>query len=328
MSIKKIIAFLMAVLFLIACLIGCSRANGNVKRQNASVAIITKGSNSDFWDDVKNGAFSAGTEYNLAVTFEGPESEEDYEAQNQMIENAVSRGVSVIILSAIDYENNAAAAQKAVDNGIKLITVDSDVDVSAKELFIGTDNVSAGTKAGEQAINFCSDRDTINIGIVNYGENTENGKQRIKGFSEYIEKNEKAQIVATVNIESNIESATSGAKYLLEQHKDIDVLVGFNEWSTLGVGCAIKELGLKDEVYGIGFDSNVSCVGMLETGEIDTLIVQNPFSMGYLSVSKAAEILSGNKTQSVIETDTYVVTRENMFSPDVQKILFSFSENN
>ena len=29
----------------------------------------------------------------------------------------------------------------------------------------------------------------------------------------------------------------------------------------------------------------------LESGEIDTLIVQNPFSMGYTSVSKASEIL-------------------------------------
>ena len=68
---------------------------------------------------------------------------------------------------------------------------------------------------------------------------------------------------------------------------------------------------------------------MLETGEIDALIVQNPFSMGYLSVSKASEILSGKKeNESVINTDTYVVNRKNMFSPSVQKILFSFDDDN
>lgn len=327
MNIKKTLVAFAVVLSLVFCFVGCTGAN--LSSKSKTVAVITKGSDSDFWNDVKNGAFSAATEYNIDITFEGPDSEEDYESQNKMIENAVSKNVGAIVLSAIDYEKNAPAVQKAIDKGIKVITVDSDVDADGKELFIGTDNVSAGKKAAEQAIELCKNKKSVNIGIVNYGENTENGKQRLKGFTDYIEKVKNAKVVASVNVESNAESATLGAKQLIEENKGINVLIGFNEWSTLGVGCAIKDLNLKDEVFGIGFDSNVNCVGMLETGEIDTLIVQNPFSMGYLSVSKAAELLLGNaKTDGVIETDTYVVNRKNMFSPDVQKILFSFNNEN
>ena len=327
MNIKKTLVAFAVVLSLVFCFAGCT--GGNLSPKTKTVAVITKGSDSDFWNDVKNGAFSAATEYNIDITFEGPDSEEDYESQNKMIENAVSKNVGAIVLSAIDYEKNAPAVQKAIDKGIKVITVDSDVDADGKELFIGTDNVSAGKKAAEQAIELCKNKKSVNIGIVNYGENTENGKQRLKGFTDYIDKVKNAKVVASVNVESNAESATLGAKQLIEENKGINVLIGFNEWSTLGVGYAIKELNLKDEVFGIGFDSNVNCVGMLETGEIDTLIVQNPFSMGYLSVSKAAELLLGNaKTDGVIETDTYVVNRKNMFSPDVQKILFSFNNEN
>ena len=327
MNIKKTLVAFAVVLSLVFCFAGCT--GGNLSPKTKTVAVITKGSDSDFWNDVKNGAFSAATEYNIDITFEGPDSEEDYESQNKMIENAVSKNVGAIVLSAIDYEKNAPAGQKAIDKGIKVITVDSDVDADGKELFIGTDNVSAGKKAAEQAIELCKNKKSVNIGIVNYGENTENGKQRLKGFTDYIDKVKNAKVVASVNVESNAESATLGAKQLIEENKGINVLIGFNEWSTLGVGYAIKELNLKDEVFGIGFDSNVNCVGMLETGEIDTLIVQNPFSMGYLSVSKAAELLLGNaKTDGVIETDTYVVNRKNMFSPDVQKILFSFNNEN
>lgn len=327
MNIKKTLVAFAVVLSLVFCFAGCT--GGNLSSKSKTVAVITKGSDSDFWNDVKNGAFSAATEYNIDITFEGPDSEEDYESQNKMIENAVSKNVGAIVLSAIDYEKNAPAVQKAIDKGIKVITVDSDVDADGKELFIGTDNVSAGKKAAEQAIELCKNKKAVNIGIVNYGENTENGKQRLKGFTDFIDKVKNAKVVASVNVESNAESATLGAKQLIEENNGINVLIGFNEWSTLGVGCAIKDLNLKDEVFGIGFDSNVNCVGMLETGEIDTLIVQNPFSMGYLSVSKAAELLLGNaKTDSVIETDTYVVNRKNMFSPDVQKILFSFNNEN
>ncbi len=327
MNIKKITALLTLLLFLIACLFGCAKAS-NINDKEKDVAIITKGSDSDFWNDMKSGALSGANEYNINVTVDGPENEEDYKAQNKMIESAINKNVGVIVLSAIDYEKNAKPVQKAIDKGIKIITVDSDVDVKGKELFIGTDNKSAGEKAAKQAIDFCKGQKSINIGIVNYGENTENGKGRLKGFTDYVNKTDNAKIVDTVNVESNTKSATLGAKKLLENNKDIDVLIGFNEWSTLGAGYAIKDLGLKDKVYCIGFDSNVNCVDMLESGEIDTLIVQNPFSMGYLSVSKAYEILSGKKQKdSIIETDTYVVTRENMFSPSVQKILFSFNEN-
>ena len=327
MNIKKTLVAFAVVLSLVFCFAGCT--GSNLPSKSKTVAVITKGSDSDFWNDVKNGAFSAATEYNIDITFEGPDSEEDYESQNKMIENAVSKNVGAIVLSAIDYEKNAPAVQKAIDKGIKVITVDSDVDADGKELFIGTDNVSAGKKAAEQAIELCKNEKSVNIGIVNYGKNTENGKQRLKGFTDYIDKVKNAKVVASVNVESNAESATLGAKQLIEKNKGINVLIGFNEWSTLGVGYAIKELNLKDEVFGIGFDSNVNCVGMLETGEIDTLIVQNPFSMGYLSVSKAAEFLLDNvKTDGVIETDTYVVNRKNMFSPDIQKILFSFSNEN
>lgn len=193
----------------------------------------------------EKGALSAATEFNIDITFEGPDNEEDYETQNRMIENAVSRNVGAIILSAIDYEKNAPAVRKAAEKGIKIITVDSDVDVADKELFIATDNYSAGLKTAQVAQKLCGEQESINIGIVNYGENTENGSKRLQGFQDEIKNIKNARIVAMVSVSSNTQSATAGARKLLEENPQINVLVGFNEWSTLGVGMAIKELGLK-----------------------------------------------------------------------------------
>lgn len=325
MNIKRSAALIMIAVLLLCGLSGCKDGRG-FDSDTPSVAIIIKGSESDFWNDVKKGALSAATEFNIDITFEGPDNEEDYETQNRMIENAVSRNVGAIILSAIDYEKNAPAVRKAAEKGIKIITVDSDVDVADKELFIATDNYSAGLKTAQVAQKLCGEQESINIGIVNYGENTENGSKRLQGFQDEIKNVKNARIVAMVSVSSNAQSATAGARKLLEENPQINVLVGFNEWSTLGVGMAIKELGLKEHVCAIGFDNNTECVGMLETGELDTLIVQNPFSMGYLAVMNAANILSGKKTESVIKTDVYVVDRSNMFSADVQKILFGFDK--
>ena len=75
----------------------------------------------------------------------------------------------------------------------------------------------------------------------------------------------------------------------------------------------------------VGFDSNITSVSMLETGEMDALIVQNPFAMGYLGVQKAAELISGEPTDgNTLYTTVTTVTKENLFDADIQKILFRF----
>ena len=220
---------------------GCA-GGSNLQPKNSDVAVIIKGSDSDFWNEVKSGAFSAATEYNIDITFEGPDNEEDYESQNKMIEKAVSKNVGAIVLSAIDYEKNASSVQKAIDKGIKVITVDSDVNVSGKELFIGTDNVSAGKKAAKRAVTLCENQKSVNIGIVNYGENTENGQQRLKGFKDYISKVEKmfegtkVKKVNTMNLEGKskrrglVVGKTAKSKkaivWLTEDSKDIEIFAG------------------------------------------------------------------------------------------------------
>ena len=63
---------------------------------------------------------------------------------------------------------------------------------------------------------------------------------------------------------------------------------------------------------------------MLETGEMDALIVQNPFAIGYLGVKNAAALADGKKTESVMYTETTIITKENLFDEDSQKVLFHF----
>lgn len=78
-------------------------------------------------------------------------------------------------------------------------------------------------------------------------------------------------------------------------------------------------------VRGVGFDSNVLSVSMLETGEMDALIVQNPFAIGYLSIQNAEALLSGRTVDTPeLYTAVTTVNRENLFDENVQKILFRF----
>ncbi len=320
---NKCVAALLALLRPCFPLAACRKSGETVTR----IAVIAKAVDSDFWHAVKSGVEAAATEYNVSVTFEGPENEGDFEAQNRLIADAVQSGADVIVLSAIDYDKNAAAVDAAVRSGTKVIAIDSGVNSSLVSQFIGTDNDEAGVAAARAAVDFTpANGAKIRIGLVNYMTNTANGQRREEGFRTYIAGIANAEIVATVTAESNEESATACAEELLRAHPEINVLVGFNEWMTLGVGNAIHALGCGDRVRGVGFDSNTRSVGQLESGEMDALIVQNPFAIGYLGVRNAALLASGDDIGSAeIATDMTTVTQSNMFDADIQKILFRYN---
>lgn len=322
MKLSRITALLVCV-SVVFSLFGCASTPTNEKKY---VAVIAKSVNSDFFQNMKNGVDSAATEYSVKVTFEGPENEEDYASQNRLIEKAVKNGADAILLSAIDYKKSDEAVNDAVKNGVKVITVDSGVSSELVSQFIGTDSRQAGDAAGKAAVSGFNKDAEIRIGIVNCTEATDNVKQREQGFREAVSGVSNAKIVAAVTAESNIESAKSGALKLMRENPQINVLVGFNEWLTLGVGEAIRELGAAQRVRAVGFDTNVVSVSMLETGEMDALIVQNPFAIGYLGVKNAATLINGEQLEErELYTSVTTVDKDNMFSDDVQKILFRFT---
>ena len=319
-KIKKILTLLLMGILLLMSMGGCGKDTETGKTQ---VAMIVKSTESAFWKSVFAGARAAATEYNLNVTFDGPASEEDYETQNEMVRQAMEDGVDVIIFSAVDYNANAEIIDQAAQRGIKIVVIDSDVNSSMVSCRIGTNNLQAGVKAAEAALAV----EELYIGIVNYDVNSANGQQRELGFRQTVEQDPRVKEITTINVLSTTEDARAGAKEMLLTDQRINVVVTFNEWTSLGVGWAIRDLDRGDRTQVVAFDSNVVSVGMLETGEVDALIVQNPYAMGYLGVETAANLLAGQTGgSSVIDTATTIVTRENMYERESQKILFSFEE--
>lgn len=326
---KKIWWLLLAGAVLLGCLACVVSYNKNtVKRVEVEssrpyVAVITKSTTSAFWKSVYAGANAACTEYNLTLTFEGPESEEDYETQNEMVDRAVENGAKVIVFSAVDFNANAEAIDRAARQGVKIVVIDSDVNSSQVSCRISTDNYQAGRMAAYAVLG--GEKPVQCVGIVNYDKNSANGQQREAGFREVLEGEEGITIVDTINVRSTTEDAKQGTMRLLEENPQIDALVTFNEWTSLGVGYAIQEMGLADSTRVVAFDSNVVSVGMLETGEVDALIVQNPYAMGYLGIEYAYNLIYGLPIENTeMDTATTLVTGENMYDPACQRALFSF----
>ena len=303
---------------------GCAAAAPTGARHR--VAIVAKSTRTEFWLSVFAGAQAAAAEYNVELDISGPETEEDYETQNRMVAEAVDAGAEALVFSAIDYENNAAAIDAAAAAGVRIVAIDSNVDSAAVQTYIGTDNYAAGQMAAQAALDAVDGE--LTVGIVNYDISSANGQERERGARDLFEASGRAQVAARINTLAEAGRAQADTEELLHAHPDINVLLAFNEPTSVGAAAAVAAQDLSDTVFLVGFDSNLATVEGLQNGSVDALIVQNPYAMGYLGVESAYRLLSGQggSLAPTVDTATSIVDLENLFTMDSQKALFAFEQ--
>lgn len=315
---RLLFLLLLASLLLSAC--GQAQERSSPYR----IYLISKSTSTEFWRSVFAGANAARAEYNVELIIRGPETEEDYLGQNMYIEEAIRNHADAIVFSAISYTENAPAIDAAAEAGIKIIVIDSDVNSSRVSARIGTDNIQAGRITAAAALD--TDEAHLSVGIVNFALVSRNGEEREIGLREELEKDSRVEQIYTVNSLTDHDAARMSAVSLLEEHPEINVLIGLNEPLGVGVAEASEELDLDSQVRVISFDSNIRCIDLLRSGAVSALIVQNPYAMGYLGVETAWKVLEGQsfRPDQLIDTATSIITRENMFTVEGQRILFSF----
>ena len=316
---------LAAVCVLISALLlgGCG---ATAATEQHTVALVAKSTQTEFWLSVFAGAEAAATEYNLKLTITGPETEEDYEAQNRMVADAVAAGAEALVFSAIDYENNASAIDDAARAGVKIVAIDSSVASEMVSTYIGTDNYAAGRMAAQAALERVEGE--LTVGIVNYDISSANGQEREHGAVDLLQESGRAEVAAVINTLAEAGQAKEDTEAMLAEHPEINVLLAFNEPTSVGAAEAVRALGLSESVFLVGFDSNVVTVDGLQEGSVDALVVQNPYAMGYLGVESAYKLLAGqgDSLEKTVDTSTQVVDRENIFTMDSQKALFAFEQ--
>ena len=319
---NRLLALALGLVLALTCLSACGTEQEAGQRHR--VALVAKSTQTEFWLSVFAGAQAAAAEYNMELTTMGPETEEDYETQNRMIAEVVESGAEALVFSAIDFTRNAAAVDAAGQAGVKVVSIDSGVDSDRVGTYIGTDNYAAGRMAAQAALEGVEGE--LVVGLVNYDESTANGQERERGVRDALAESGRARVAASVTTLVEAERARVDTADLLRNNPEINVVIAFNEPTSVGAARAVAGLRLADAVFLVGFDSNVATIDGLQEGYVDALIVQNPYAMGYLGVESAYRLLSGQggALETTVDTSTQIVNRGNLFSLDSQKALFAF----
>lgn len=316
-------AFILILSALLASL-GCASGDKLATQERKPVIkVIVKNSNNAFWEVVKMGTEAAGKEFGVTVNYEGPTDENDIDGQIKMVDEAILEKVDALVLAASDYERLVDVTEKAISQGIPVIIIDSGLNSDRINGFVGTDNIDAGKKLGETLIEKVGDN--CSIAVMSFVKGAATSVQREEGFAEAIKPKPGVKMLSKVYCNSDENTAQQLTEELLRKYPDLDVIVCLNAYGTTGTARAINELGLAGKVKIIGFDSTPEEVSFMEKDVIQSLVIQNPFSMGYQGVKYALDATRGQITPKIVNTDSTVINKENMYLPENQKLVFPFT---
>lgn len=291
-----------------------------------TIAVIPKGTTHEFWKSVHAGAMKASQETGAEIIWKGPLKEDDRQSQIDTVDNFINRKVDGIVLAPLDDSALRKPVRDAKNANIPVVIFDSALKGSDWTSFVATDNHKGGEMAGEELAHLLGDKGRVVI--LRYAEGSASTMQREQGFLDAIKKHPNIKVVRdNVYGGATTESAYQASENMLAPLKkgdgslDIDGIFACNESTTFGMLRALQEGGWAGKVKYVGFDASAKLVDALKDGQINGLIVQNPFNMGYLGVKTIVDKLNGKDVEKHIDTGATLVTKENMEQPDVKELL-------
>jgi ribose transport system substrate-binding protein len=161
--------------------------------------------------------------------------------------------------------------------------------------------------------------------LLRYVAGQANTTEREEGFLETIAKEKDIQLIMKDRYAGGtIDEAKKVSMSLISQLKKADGIFCPNEISSMGMLFALRDINLAGKIKFIGFDAIIPLIEALKNGEINALIAQDPSRIGYQSIKTMVDYIRGKEIPSTIYTDVYLVTRENLNDPEIQK-LYSMS---
>ncbi|GAA1775637.1 ABC transporter substrate-binding protein [Agromyces lapidis] len=301
---------------------GAEGSGGDSSGDKPYVALVSKGFQHQFWQAVKTGAEQAAEEFDVEITFEGPDTEADVDQQIQMLQTALDKSPAAIGFAALDSQAAGPLLQQAKDANIPVIAFDSGVDSDIPLTTAATDNLAAAAEAAKHMADAVGHEGKV--ALVVHDQTSVTGQQRRDGFVDYMEENEPDIEIVDIQYGGGDQAKSADlAKAILAAHPDLKGIYGSNEGSAIGVVQAVKELGIDASTLAVvGFDSGKAQMDAIRDGLMTGAITQNPIGIGYETVKAAVEAINGEELPKTIDTGFYWYDATNIDDEEIQAVLY------
>ncbi len=247
-----------------------------------------------FFVPTKYGAEDACKLLGCSYQWTGSESSNINEMVNAF-NSAVSAKVDGIAVALVDLKAFNGPIKKALDAGIPVVGYNADAPDSGRLAYIGQDLFVSGQEMGKHIIDLVGSGD-VALFIATPGQL--NIQPRIDGALDTIKKSGGSLTAHTITTGAALPKELSVIDAYWLGHKDTKGMFAVDAGSTQGVAQTIKKYNISDKVRGGGYDLLTPTMELLQAGQIDFTIDQQPYLQGFLPVLelymyKASQALTG-----------------------------------
>jgi len=277
------------------------------------IAVIPKTTAIDYWESLHAGAQMTASARKLRVLWNGPQSETDFAGQASMLEGFIRMKVDGIVLAPSHGYVLASAVRHAKAEGIPLVLVDSPVMTEATDYsaYIGSEPERMGRLAAERMGAILQSEGEI--AMIGVSPTVEAAVQREKAFSATMAA--KFPGIRIVDLQyglSNHARAREIAEDIMAARVNLKAIFASDEFAVRGAFIALRNNPWRG-VRLIGVAQEQDLLNYLDHGLIDSLVVQDPYSMGRLAVGIVGDLLSrGYSGPRRIETRVELATQSNL----------------
>jgi len=286
------------------------------------IPLISKGFQHQFWQAVKTGAELEAAELGVEITFEGPASETEVQAQLDMLQTALDRNPDAIGYATLDPEACVSYMEQARERGIPVVQFDAGCNSDYPLNLAATDGKAAGAIAADNMARLIGEEGEV--AIVGHSQINQTGVERRDGFVERLA--EAYPNITVVDIQygdgDHLQSADI-AKAMIAAYPNLAGMYATNEGSAIGIVNAVTELGLPNgQLTIIGFDSGAAQVQAIKDGVMAGAITQDPIGIGRAVVRNAVAAINGETLPAFTDTGAFWYDADNMGDANIAAVLY------
>ncbi|WP_214406819.1 ABC transporter substrate-binding protein [Pseudonocardia lacus] len=284
------------------------------------IAIVSKGFQHQFWQAVKKGADQEAAKQGVTITFEGPATESDIEAQVTMLTNALAKQPAALGFAALDSKAAAPLLAQAKSLNIPVVAFDSGVDSDVPLTTAATDNKAAAAEAAKHMAEALGG--TGKVAMVVHDQTSKSGTDRRDGFTEWMRTNAPGIELLEPQYGGGDQAKSADiTKSIISANPDLTGIYAANEGSAVGVLKGVQESGATGLTI-IGFDSGKDQIDAIKDGTMLGAITQDPVGMGEQLVQAAVKATKGEQLPKVIDTGFFWYDKSNIDDAQIQAVLY------
>jgi len=297
-------------------------APGCIRRRSGKLAVIPKTTAINYWEDMHVGAVAAASRLGLRVIWTAPQTETNFAQQASILEDVIRQRVDGIVLAPSHGSVLASGVRHARAENIPLVIVDSPVTVDRSEFlaYIGSDPERMGTLAAMRMGEILGG--TGEIAILGVSPTLEASVQREQAFAAVIAaKFPGIRIVEVQYGLSDLARSRGIVADILTARPGLAAVFASDYFAVRGASAAIRDFKPRGARL-IGVAQEFDLLDYIRRGFVDSLVIQDPYSMGKSAVEiLGAALQGGYRGPARIQTRVALATRENLAGATIAELL-------